>query len=161
MSTRCTQCHGPVEWTGHVLCNTCRHKRETERWKSLPQVDDCEVSSDSPVTIYADDRYFFDLSDVFEYCADVGVEPSDLCLVLCKPNNPPPFNLSEWLADYLPEDVYEAPGSTSERAAVEKVVDDFVKKHSPLSWLPDNTRRPSDAVLAEWDAEYAKEIGNG
>ena len=156
MSIRCTQCHGPVEWAGHAFCNTCRRQQEVERWKSLPQVDDCEVSPDSPVTIYADDRYFSDLGDVFDYCFENEAKPSDLCLVLCKPNNPPPFNLSEWLYDYLPEDC-DVPGTNEEAFAVERAVNDFVKKHSPLSWIGDG-RRPSDAVLAAWDAEYAKEI---
>lgn len=156
--SQCPGCGGRRIEKHYTCCESCREKKRADQWAAIPQVDDCEVSSESPVVIYWDDRYFFDIGELFDYCADVGVKPSDLRLVLCQPNNPPPFDLLNYLGDYLPDECDTAPGTREDHKAVERVVDDFVKAHSPLSWIPDK-RRPSDAVLAAWDAEYAKEIG--
>lgn len=128
----------------------------------MEQVDSpAAPSSDCPLFVGDGDTYFFDIDDLLDYCGEHEIKPSDAFLVLCKPHNPPPFSLSEHLNDYLPGEEGEMPGDPSEWREVEKAVDNFVERHKPFSWYPDNKRRPTDANLAALDSEYAKETTEG
>ena len=135
-----------------VSCEGCWHKQKIERWNGLEQVSDAlEPSSDSPWALLDGDEYFFDAESFIEHCEQHEVKPSEVFPVLCKPHNPPAFNLSEWLDDYLPGEEREMVGDADEIRAIEKSVDDFSAKHSPMSWYPDHKRRPKDSVLAVMD----------
>lgn len=60
---------------------------------------------------------------------------------------------TEWLADYLPEDC-DPPNPEDARAA-EDAVNKYVDANRPFSWYSDYKRRPTNEMLAEWDAIYA------
>lgn len=135
-----------------TMCDSCWHKERVRRWEALEQVDSpAAPSAECPLALDDSDTYFFDTDTLIDYCEEHEVKPSDAFLVLCKPHNPPGFNLSEHLNDYLPGEEGEMPGTPAEWQEVEEAVNNFIERHKPFSWYPDCKRRPTDANLAALD----------
>lgn len=135
-----------------VYCGECYHNDKIDRWNKTAQVEAEKMPMpNSPWSILDDDEYFFDCDSFLEWCVEHEVKPSECFPILCRQHNPPAFNLSEWLDDYLPGEEREMVGSREDIEAVENAVNDFTAKHVPFSWYGDSKRRPSDAALAALD----------
>lgn len=137
-----------------VHCDECWHRISWERYAKLEQVNDSWAPSNlCPLAIDESDRYFFDKEDLFEYCQEHDLKPSDLKLLMCWEHSPSGFSIGEHVTDYLLEDG-NVPGTPEEISAVERVVNDYFEKHRPWSWYPDHKRRPSDEVIAKLDSDF-------
>ena len=131
-------CGAPAE-KYHRFCDACQAKRDAERWEALPLV---EWDGETPLCIYRDDTYFFDIDQVRDYAAENGEKVSELRFVLCKPVYARRLEVDYW-ADQLVEGD-DAP------SWLEDAVDEFnevIAKHrtEPLSWMPCQQR----VVLAD------------
>lgn len=124
------QC-GNVHPKVSTLCDSCRAKKDAERFDAMPVVEWDEVT---PVVVFNDDRYFFDLESVLDYMADL--EPnSDLRLCLCGPIRLHYVSEDNWCDD-LPEDG-ELPD------AVQAKLDELnaaIKEAGPVSWTEGSQR---------------------
>ena len=161
MAARCC-CHtdAPCETEGcpnrkaryRIRCDSCEHKKKIERWNGLEQVEAADApSSENPLALLDDDTYFFDEDSLIDWCDEHEVKPSEAFLVLCKPHNPPEFEMAEFVRDYMPgEGDDDLPGDGGKEA--EKAVNEYIRAHAPWSWYPDYKRRPTDADLAKLDA---------
>lgn len=139
----------------HIHCPACAKIFEAAHYAGLEQVSTPEApSANCPLVGLNSDTYFFDGETLDEYCCEHDLLPSQLRLVRCAEHNPPTFDLEEWMVDYLPGEDNEMPGDRAEIQAVNDAVNAFVKSHSPISWMPDHKRRPTDADLQKLDAEY-------
>src|ERR1700760_2046399 len=52
---------------GYTACKWCRYENTIKRYNALPEI---VWDGKSPLTIYNDDRYFFNLEDLLEYAED-------------------------------------------------------------------------------------------
>ena len=67
---------------GYTKCLKCRVKSDHERWLKLPLV---EWDGVTPLTIFGDDTYFFDVESIYEHAEEAGCAVSALELVVCEP----------------------------------------------------------------------------
>lgn len=140
------------------VCENCWHQKQVKRYDGLEQVHVPCVDPDHPLTTLDGDTYFFDEESLFEHCQDVGIKPSDMMLVHCKPHDPPRFDIREWVGDYLGEDA-DPPFTNEESSRVSDAVNALIDKYSPFSWCPDHKKRPTDADLKRLDQEFGSDSG--
>jgi hypothetical protein len=96
---KCSKCENLTK-KGWTVCEECRHKNAINRYMALPFK---EWDYKTPLVLFGDDQYFFDESDIEEYLADhEDLEPEDLQLVICTPNNYFEVTEEHW-SDILPE----------------------------------------------------------
>lgn len=116
----------------YTKCEECRTKADRERYLDLPVVD----AGDGPFYMYRDDRYFWSLQDVYDYCYDEDIKPSDLMLVLAEPEYAREVDEDYW-SDDLPEDG-ELPSDIAEALeALNKVIRE---RKEPICWHASNKR---------------------
>lgn len=141
-----------------VQCDACYHKAKVLRYATeIEKAEDRRApSNECPLSMLTGDTYFFDLDDLLEYCEEHEKKPSDLFLIYCHPHDPGAFSLVDHLSDYMPEDYCHLPDPDAARLA-EDAVNRYLDANRPFSWYPDYKRRPTDEMLAEWDAQYAKD----
>ncbi len=153
-SAPCPDCETGRRNRHRLRCEECAHKFLIKKWTETPQK---EWDLKSPVTTLDGDEYFFDSDEVLEHCSENNLKPSDLFLIHCVENNPPYFNMSEYVGDYLPEEIDDLPGDKKEMQAAEKAVNDWISKNTPFSWYPDYKNRISDKDLKKLDEEFNHE----
>lgn len=123
---------------GRVRCDSCQAAKDTEGYYAMPMVEWDEVT---PVVVFNDDRYFFDLDSVLDFMVDMkeeaakrGYDP-EIQLVLCDPIHLHYIDADNWCDD-LSEDG-ELPD------AVQAKVDELnaaIKEAGPVSWQEGKTR---------------------
>ena len=74
---------GNITKKHYTKCESCRDADNRERYLALPFE---EWDKKTPLCIYGTDQYFFDESDIEDYCEDNDCATKDLMLVICKPN---------------------------------------------------------------------------
>lgn len=112
---------------GYGKCESCRRKKEQENYLNLPLV---EWDGSTPLVIYNDDKYFFDESDIADYCEINEVMPEDLRLCICEPNLFTGVDYEMW-TDILPEDCDDLPKKLVEGI---KVLNKLIGELPPASW---------------------------
>lgn len=85
---------------GWTKCNSCSRKSDIERYKAYPFE---EWDGKKPVYSDSRDKYFYDASEIEEYCEENEIEPSQLMLLICESNYLNEIDSSIW-EDELPED---------------------------------------------------------
>jgi hypothetical protein len=125
---------GEVMRKGWTKCDECRAKGRDERYNQLPFK---EWDGKTPLALWDDDTFFFDVDDIECYLEDNEVEASDLRLVICWPNYPDEINIEQW-SELLPED---GDGYFPKEFETKiKEFNEFLKTMKPLSWSPSKTR---------------------
>jgi hypothetical protein len=127
------ECGKPCE-KGWIKCIDCRDKADDERFRSFPkQAWDEKI----PITLFRGDDYFFDREQLEEWCEEHEITPSEVQLVICKPNYAREIN-NDFYGDDLPDDSSledVAPGLAEKIAEVNKYIYD---NRPILSWSPSN-----------------------
>lgn len=96
-------------------------------WEVCPgHTDDCPLNIDRVERVFKDGAWRHFVTPSLE----------ELRLVLAEPYDPPAFKLVDLVRDYMPDEADDYPWDDGEARAVEKVVNDFLGKHSPFSWQP-------------------------
>ena len=116
----------------YTRCTTCRGKQDVARWEALKEV---EWDEETPLVLDDDDTYFFHPEDLERYLEDHELKIEDLRLVLCVPEHKPNFDMTDLMADYLPEDQ-----DCDDPTEINKVVNDWIEEHAPEMWVPGKTR---------------------
>ena len=75
------ECGKPAEKL-RVKCEECWKAERDKRFASLEKKP---WDGKTPLCIWDDDRYFWCEDDLFDYCFDLGLKPSDIKLVICEP----------------------------------------------------------------------------
>lgn len=96
----CESCGNPVE-KRYLLCDDCRSKKDIDRYNSMHFK---EWDKKTPLVIFETDQYFYDVSDIEEYCEENELNVSDLKLCICEPNKLHDIDPHDHYADLLPED---------------------------------------------------------
>lgn len=113
MASRCCCTHKICECGNeyekhYTHCDTCRSRKESERWYAKPEV---QWDGEWPIGEYGSDKYFFTDSDLLDYI-DENIEDvesiddvvNSLRLTSCHQNKPREFEINEWVNDDLGED---------------------------------------------------------
>ena len=115
----------------YSICDTCRAKKDDERWFSK-LAKAIEWDGTTPLALDDDgEKFFFDVSDVADYIADHD-DPESIRFVLCRPETGPTFEMIEFLGDSLPDDDHGGHSLVTE--GIDKIVNDWIAANSPFSW---------------------------
>lgn len=134
-------CGEYIDGKVYTACSKCRDKSKRESYLKLELVEwDCET----PLSIYRGDEYFFNTDELESYCDTYKLKSEELLLVLCEPVKASYFELNEHCIDEMPEgwtiDDYKTKGFKYSADEVENIVNEFLEKISPLSWVGGNKR---------------------
>jgi len=97
--------HAPTR----TRCAQCDQDAETRRWEALPVA---EWDGQFPLAMWEDDRYFWDAESLAYYLGECLEKESEemtdeelaaFRVVVCERDEPPPFDISRHLADFLGE----------------------------------------------------------
>lgn len=125
------ECGKPMP-KSYTKCDECREKAYRARYLALPVVE----AGDGPFCIYQDDRYFWSLQDVYDYCYDEDIKPSSLLLVLAEPHYARQVDEDYW-SDDLPEDG-ELPDDIAKAL---KKLNEVIRAHkAPICWYGSDKR---------------------
>lgn len=123
------------KYTYQKLCANCESKRNSEKYNNLKLV---EWDETTPLSLYEDDKYFFDEESIVEYCDENEVELADLKLVLCSKTSFSPVEL-----DYICQDgevVHEDWEPSKEFEDKLKEFNNWLVKTDTNTWIPTNFR---------------------
>lgn len=146
----CDECGTARRGRYESRCASCAQKFEHDRYAKMEQA---EWDGKSPLS--NGDDYFFDEDAVIEHAINVECKPSELCLTHCVEHNPY-FDFAAIVEDCIPED-HDVPCTRDEIEAVEKAVNDLLRKYDPWCWYPNSKSRPTDSDLASLDARFNEE----
>jgi hypothetical protein len=141
---------GEVTEKHYIFCKNCRDKKDREKYLSLPVVPWDGVT---PLCIFNSDHYFFDESELEDYCEENECKKEDLQILICRPQ----------FAHEIQGDIYEdlLPDEADLPDEIQNAIDECNKKikeyGKPLSWIQ-GKERPSWAQGAE--AERARDSEN-
>lgn len=124
---------GKLMTKGWTKCDECRTKAEIERYNQLPFK---EYNGDLVYSHLAD-KYFRDSDEIEDYCADEEIDPKDLRLVFCEPNEFSQIDSDYW-EDVLPEDS-EGELPTKLQEALDNL-NKVISEMPPASYCPSKTR---------------------
>lgn len=136
--TDCESCGSEFEkeYTYDKECKVCKSKKEKIKYEKLPLI---EWDGKSALFDFeSDDKYFFDISEVIEYCNDNEINPRDLKLVTCTKSSFTPLSLDWITSDY--ESVHEDWQPSKE---FEEKINEFNKwlaTQNTYTWFPSNLR---------------------
>lgn len=120
-------------------CEACEARRDSVKWHAKPKVD---WDGETPLCEYRSDRYFFDADTLAEHTEDRladGATVDQLRFVLCEPDQPPDFDITEFLSDHLPDDDHGgSPFGSDETKAINKTVNDWIAARLPFCWVATN-----------------------
>jgi hypothetical protein len=85
----------------YTYCEACRAKRDHERYLKM---EFKEWDGKTPLVVFDTDTYFFDESDLGDYCENHNIKEVDLNLVLCEPTYAHEIEPNEYYCDDLPEE---------------------------------------------------------
>jgi hypothetical protein len=127
-----------------TLCETCSTAARKERFKALPAKD----YDGSPVCIWGDDTFFWDLDGILDFCEENEVKKEELQLVFCVPNTPPQVSWDHF-NDEVPDD---SDGNVFSKEMIDAVehLNEIIRAHKPISWSGGNVR-----------VTFGKEVVNG
>jgi hypothetical protein len=96
---------GKIYSKGHVRCDSCQSKLDSDKYYALP-VEDWDGSE--PVCVYNDDTYFFDEDSLLDWMADLKAdlgenEEAEVQIVKCARGKLHTIDYDNWCDD-LPED---------------------------------------------------------
>ena len=129
-----TKCNcGSIIKKGYVRCDKCQEVIDIERYKAMPFM---EWDEECPVYSESAQRYFFDPSDIKDYCKDNEINSDDLRLYICLPVRFRPLTTS-WWEDELTEDQDELPKWLID--AIDNL-NEIIQKQPNISWYPGNVR---------------------
>lgn len=124
----CRDCGSPTR-KAYLSCETCRDKKEIEKYFSMPKKE-----WDGVGMIYSDyaDEYFSDFQEIKDYMQCNEIESIDqMRLIICEPNYLSPIDEAQW-ADDRPEEV-DLPQTIID--AIE-IFNKAIKNEPPVSWSP-------------------------
>lgn len=130
--TLCEDCKNPCR-KGWLVCDSCRDKREAERYSKLDVV---EWDGTTPVYSQTLDKYFFGLEEVEDHLHDSETTGDNLRLVLCEPVFLSKIDTEYWCDDV--PDVAEY-GDYDFPENILKALDALnaaIGEHGPTSWNP-------------------------
>lgn len=122
----CRECGALVE-KPYMLCPVHEAMEEKERFAKCEKTPWDGVT---PLVIFGDDRYFWDVEGLLDYCLDNEVSPDQLPLIICEPNYAHGISSEIW-SDILPEDVNLPQALEDALNDFNKAVDAYKK---PISW---------------------------
>ena len=120
-------------------CTKCSERRSKESFLKLEAV---EWDGESMMCLRYDDRFFYDMEDVLEYCEDEDIEISDLELMLCEKE----VKISEINIDELNEGYCSGDGEqgvTYHHPDIAKKVEELnelIRNAKPVLWFQTNKR---------------------
>jgi hypothetical protein len=120
-------------------CNKCSERRTRESFLKLEAV---EWDGESMMCLRYDDRFFYDMEDVLEYCEDEDIDISDLELMLCEKE----VRISEINIDELNEEYCSGDGEQGvtyhHPDIAEKVeeLNELIRNAKPVLWFQSNKR---------------------
>jgi hypothetical protein len=123
---RLCECGAVVEKC-RTKCPACEKKDRDAKFDALEKV----VWDGQPLVTDDDDQYFFNIEDLLDYCHDVGVQPQDLRLRICRPQYGREIG-DDYFCDELAVDG-EVPDVIMEAM---DVLNKAIKDAGPLSWFP-------------------------
>lgn len=132
----CQDCGEEFEkrFTYDKTCQKCQSKQEKIKYEKLILVD--WDGKSALFDFETDDKYFFDISEVAEYCEENEIDPKDLKLVTCTKSSFSPINL-----DFLTEEVvheYWEPSKEFEEKL--KEFNQWLVSQDTCTWFPSNLR---------------------
>lgn len=129
---RC-ECGEPMT-KGWTKCEKCRSISDIEKYNKLTFK---EWNGKDIVYSELVDKYFNDSDEIEDYCADEEIDPKDLRLLLCYPNEFREIEIDYW-EDVLPE---ESEGELPTK--LQEALDNFnkiISEMPPASYCPSKTR---------------------
>jgi hypothetical protein len=117
---------GAVVEKSRTKCDKCFAK---DRWEKYKTLQTKLWDGEAPLVFWDDDTFFWNDSDLMDYCEEHQEQPQDLCLVFADPVYGR-YLESDYFCDELHDDG-ELPDSILE--AMEKF-NEVVKAAGPLSW---------------------------
>lgn len=137
---------GTVHEKSRSICDKCISKQRNERYLSMPVV---EWDESTPVCVFDDDRYFFDVDSLLDWMADLketteaeGAKPW-VQLVVCTPHHLGIIDRDHWCDD-LAEDG-DLPDEVAQKL---EELNDAISRAPVVSWFPGKTRVDVDALWA-------------
>lgn len=131
---QCEKCGSVFE--NNSYCDSCSSKSENESYWKKPFK---EWDGKTPLVIYNSDQYFFDAEDVEFYIEENKIDPKELNLMICYPNNCIQIG-EEYFTDEMPENFDCL--SDFDKGLVSKINDlnFYISTLKPMSWSEGNYR---------------------
>lgn len=125
---KCEGCGQPYE--RNAYCQPCHDKKQAVKFAAL-EVKDWD--GQTPLCLFSDDRYFFDWESVERYAEETKCLPTDLDLMICRPQIGRHIDIAEYLADDLPG---EDPGDFVPEAVADaaEALNKAITAAGTLSW---------------------------
>lgn len=145
----CERCNKTIIPTRiYGVCDSCRWTLKIERYNKLPLV---EWDGKYPLAIFGDDKYLWNIDDLWEYLEDINAKDGDgVMLVTCHPDNGP-FVESDILFDE-----HQLDGGDDVDQEIEDAIERLnrvIKKHAPYSWMQSNQRVDCSRIVQTLLAE--------
>lgn len=130
----CKRCSTEFEkrFTYDNYCPECTIIVHNENYNSLPVVD---WDFKTPLCLYNDDVYFFDIESILEYCEDNDCEESDLRLVTCRQTSFSKIDYDMWA-----DDCHEDWEPEKELISLVDALNNYLEKASTNSWIANKVR---------------------
>jgi len=125
----CNTCGEPARKM-YTHCDLCRAESTRRRYSRL---EGKAWDESNPVCTYDDDRYFFSLDEIEDYCDEFECSIDDLMLVHCAPQYAFELYPDEIYEDILSEDCDVPPNIESAFAALNRTI---IESDEILSWVP-------------------------
>ncbi|GGH24779.1 hypothetical protein FAZ19_16180 [Sphingobacterium alkalisoli] len=131
----CTRCGKEFEkeYEHSKRCSACIIADTLEKYNKFPLI---EWDGKTPLCLYDDEVFFFDYSEIEEYCDDNEVEMSELMLVECVKSTFNTIDIEQISQDVVHEDW--DPSNELETKLYE--FNDFLQNHSTNTWFPGDRR---------------------
>lgn len=124
------ECGAEME-KSYTICRDCSSKNRNGQYEAMPFK---EWDGEGMLTLYDDDRYFWDEDEVREYCEDNEIPLDKLRLIICEPQYAHEID-EDYYSDILPEDMKLEDCYYELAEAIEKVNQFIRKKEKPISWI--------------------------
>jgi len=132
--TDCQECGSEFkkQYTYEKICMSCQWKKESVKYNSLQLV---EWDVETPLCLFDDDKYFFHVDEILDYCYENEMLPSGLKPVTCTTSNFSPIDFDHW-CDEVHED-WEPSAEFKKRL---KEFNEFLVNESTSTWFASNKR---------------------
>lgn len=137
----CKICGAVLENKTETLCSMhYKQDAETKDAALFAALPGKAWDHQTPLVIYNTDTYFFDESDLNDYCDEHNVQPAELKLCICEPQYAKEIDFDEIYEDVLPEeDLIE--NCSHELQEQCDLFNKFLREHKIiLSWVQDDIR---------------------
>ncbi len=134
-------CDARVKKHSYMYCQPCLDKRDLDRFLSLEEAD---WDGETPLVGYNDDNFFHDEDSIREQAEEMDVKPWEMRLVVCVKEEPPTFDMYEFLQDYLCEGQEEE----ANWGVMDKHVNAWIAKNAPTVWAQGKKRISEKSLRA-------------